>query len=70
MTSGKGFEWIEKSLEAFETLKNAMVTLPVLALPDFACIFVVESNASRIGVGVILSQNQRSLAFFSKTLSA
>ena len=41
----------------------------VLALPDFNETFVVEYDASNRGLGTILSQNGRPLAFFSKALS-
>ena len=46
-----------------------MVSAPVLALPDFNETFVVESNASSGGLGVVLSQKGKLIAFFSKALS-
>lgn len=63
------FGWNEVATQAFEGLKRAMVTLPVLALPDFMIPFMVETNASSYGLGVVLSQNQRSIAYFNHTLS-
>ena len=40
-----------------------------MALPDFNITFVVESDASSIVIGVVLSQKSRPIAYFSKALS-
>jgi hypothetical protein len=47
-----------------------MSTTHVLALPDFSVPFVVETDASEIGVGVVLMQKDQQVAFLSKALGA
>ena len=63
------FMWTEQAQTAFETLKQAMIHAPVLALPDFNLLFVVESDASNEGLGSVLSQCGRPVAYFSKALA-
>lgn len=64
-----GFEWGNKEQKAFEDLKQRMISAPVLALPNFNEPFVVESDASGYGLGAVLMQNRRSIAYFSKGLT-
>ena len=63
------FKWDEEATLAFENLKLAMTTIPVLALPDWSLPFMVETNASGSGLGAVLSQNGHLIAFFSQKLS-
>lgn len=62
------FEWTPSSLHAFEHLKAAISSTHILALPNFNKSFVLEIDDSNVGIGAVLMQDGRPLAFLSKAL--
>lgn len=62
------FVWTEAHTTTFATLKSALMSAPVLALPDFTKPFQLQTDASDTGVGAVLLQEGHPLAFVSKSL--
>lgn len=63
------FEWNEEAAGAFERLKGAMMSMAVLAIPNFSLPFVIETDALDFELGTVLTQNSKPIAYFSQVLS-
>lgn len=66
----KQFSWSDEAQRAFEHLKTAMSSTPVLALPNFQDTFIIETDACDVGIGAVLMQRDQPVAFLSKALSS
>ncbi|GJZ42711.1 putative reverse transcriptase domain-containing protein [Tanacetum coccineum] len=64
----KTFDWGEEQELAFQTLKDKLCNAPVLALPDGPEDFVVYYDASGIGLGCVLMQRGKVIAYASRQL--
>jgi hypothetical protein len=63
------FAWSDSQKVAFRTLKDKLTHAPLLQLPDFNKVFELECDASGIGLGVVLLQEGKPVAYFSEKLS-
>ena len=62
------FVWSTECEKAFQTLKKLLTTAPVLAQPDIERPFDIYCDASRIGIGCVLMQEGRVIAYASRQL--
>ncbi|GJT06578.1 putative reverse transcriptase domain-containing protein [Tanacetum coccineum] len=62
------FEWGDKQEAAFQTLKTKLCSAPILALPQGAENFIVYCDASHKGLGAVLMQNEKVIAYASRQL--
>jgi hypothetical protein len=58
------FAWSDSQEVAFHTLKDKLTHAPLLQLPDFNKVFELECDASGIGLGAILLQEGKPVAYF------
>ena len=62
------YDWVDACQQSFEELKSRLTSAPVLVLPNGRDGFVVYSDASRQGLGCVLMQNDRVIAYASRQL--
>ena len=71
-TKGTDFEWTDRRHEAFGQLKNALTSAPILGFPREDGLWYLDTDASDVGTGAVLSQVQdeeeRVIAYVSTSL--
>ncbi|GJU64111.1 putative reverse transcriptase domain-containing protein [Tanacetum coccineum] len=65
---GIKFDWGEKEENAFQLIKQKLCSAPILALPEGTKDFVVYCDASHKGLGVVLMQREKVIAYASRQL--
>ncbi|GJZ15177.1 putative reverse transcriptase domain-containing protein [Tanacetum coccineum] len=65
---GIKFDWGEKEENAFQLIKQKLCSAPILALPEGSEGFVVYCDASHKGLGVVLMQREKVIAYASRQL--
>ena len=68
------FEWTENCERNFKDIINALINLPILIYPDFSKPFILETDASTVGLGAVLAQEDkyginRAVAYASRLLN-
>ena len=62
------FVWTEKREQSFQELKKRLISAPILVLPEGIDGFAIYSDASHQGLGCVLMQNGRVIAYASRQL--
>ena len=62
------FIWTEKCEEHFQLLKDLLTSAPVLTLPSESEGYIMYCDAFRVGLGCVLIQNKRVVAYASRKL--
>jgi hypothetical protein len=65
LKKGVKLSWDQKCKDAFHTLKAHLTTAPVLAQPDVSKSFDIYCDASGIGLGCVLMQDNRVIPYAS-----
>ncbi|GKE28601.1 retrotransposon protein, putative, ty3-gypsy subclass [Tanacetum coccineum] len=68
LKKGGVFDWGEKEEAAFQLIKQKLCIAPILAFPKGSENFIVYYNASHKGLGVVLMQNDKVIAYASRQL--
>lgn len=73
LRKNKEFIWSDACDTSFQTIKNSLVSAPILSCPDFSKPFIVQTDASAYGIGAVLSQQhdtgEQVICYISRSLS-
>ena len=74
LETDKAFIWTDEGKRAFTEIKHFLTNQPILAYPDFSATFILDTNASDLGVGAVLSQKseddlEHPIAYYSRGLN-
>lgn len=72
--NGVPWVWGEEQRRAFEMLKAKLTSMPILAHPNFDKPFIVQTDASKLGIGAVLAQlddggHERVIQYLSRSLT-
>ena len=65
---GQKYVWTERCEESFQELKRRLTTAPVLTLPQGTEGFAIYCDASKLGLGAVLMQHGKVVAYASRQL--
>ncbi|GKE38165.1 putative reverse transcriptase domain-containing protein [Tanacetum coccineum] len=65
---GVKFDWGDKAKATFQLIKQKLCSAPILALPEGSEDFIVYCDASIKGLGVVLMQREKVIAYASRQL--
>ncbi|XP_071902760.1 uncharacterized protein [Coffea arabica] len=63
------FHWGIEQDKAFQLLKHKLTHAPLLSLPNFDRTFEIKCDTSCVGIGAVLMQEGRPIAYFSEKLN-
>ncbi|KAL0410911.1 UNVERIFIED_CONTAM: Retrovirus-related Pol polyprotein from transposon [Sesamum latifolium] len=68
LRKGVAFQWTEQCQQSFDELKSRLTSTPILTLPSGSGGYVVYTDASKQGLGSVLMQNKKVIAYASRQL--
>ena len=60
------FQWDDRCEKAFQELKRRLITAPILIVPERGQRYIVYCDASKAGLGCVLMQSERVVAYGSR----